>query len=120
MARETGSATSPRVSQLIFHMQAESGAYSLDSSRFPRLRRPSTPPTCTIDTRVSQSGVYLVTQLRTDGVHRGESAGTGPVVLEEARVTRGAYSGNPMDQFLRASVFPTPTTGTVPVDMCLP
>ena len=33
---ETGSAIPSRVSLLIFHTQAESGAYSRDSSRFPR------------------------------------------------------------------------------------
>ena len=41
------------------HPQAESGAYLRDSSR-----------------------VYRVTQLRTDGVHCRESAGTGPVNLK--------------------------------------
>ena len=37
--RETSSAVPSRVSLLILHTQAESGAYSRDSSRFPR-RRP--------------------------------------------------------------------------------
>ena len=61
------------------HTQAESGAYSRDSSRVPA-RRPffysnhRTPS--------GQSRVYRVTQLlRTDGVHCRESAGTGPVVF---------------------------------------
>ena len=35
-----------------------------------------------IHTPSGQSRVYRVTQLRTDGVHRGESAGTGPVNLK--------------------------------------
>ena len=35
-SRETGSAASSRVSLLILHTQAESGAYSRDSSSFPR------------------------------------------------------------------------------------
>ena len=61
------------------HTQAESGAYLRDSSRFPR-RRPfiylirHTPS--------GQSRVYRFTQLRTDGVHCRESAGTGPVNLK--------------------------------------
>ena len=61
------------------HTQAESDAYLRDSSRVPR-RRPfiyfhrQTPS--------GQSRVYRVTQLRTDGVHRRESAGTGPVNLK--------------------------------------
>ena len=38
-SHETGSAVPSRVSLLIFHTQAESGAYSQDSSCFPR-RRP--------------------------------------------------------------------------------
>ena len=54
------------------HTQAESDAYLRDSSRVPR-RRPfiyfyrQTPS--------GQSRLYRVTQLRTDGVHRRESAG---------------------------------------------
>ena len=61
------------------HTQAESGAYLRDSSRVPR-RRPfiyfnrHTPS--------GQSRVHRVTQLRTDGVHCRESAGTGPVNLK--------------------------------------
>ena len=61
------------------HTQGESGAYLRDSSRVPR-RRPffylhrHTPS--------GQSRVYLVTHLRTDGVHFRESAGTGPVNLK--------------------------------------
>ena len=75
-----GSAVPSRVSLLIsIHTQAESGAYLRDSSRVPR-RCPfiylhgHTPS--------GQSRVYRVTQLRTDGVHCGESAGTGPVNLK--------------------------------------
>ena len=61
------------------HTQAESGSYLRDSSRVPR-RRPfiyfnrHTPS--------GQSRVYRVTQLRTDGIHCRESAGTGPVNLK--------------------------------------
>ena len=42
--RTTGSAVPSRVNPLFSHTQAESGAYSWDSSRFPR-RHPYTPPT---------------------------------------------------------------------------
>ena len=61
------------------YTQAESGAYLRNSSRVAR-RRPfiylkrHTPS--------GQSRVYRVTQLRTDGVHCRESAGTGPVNLK--------------------------------------
>ena len=39
-----------------------------------------------------QSRVYRVTQLRTDGVHCRESAGTGPVVLKVVPVTGAAFA----------------------------
>ena len=60
------------------HTQAESGTYLRDSSRVPR-RRPFIylKPSNTIGPRV-----HWVTQLRTDGVHCRESAGTGPVNLK--------------------------------------
>ena len=45
-----------------------------------------------------QSQVYRVKQLRTDGVHRRESAGTGPVVLKVVPVTGAAFSGFTVDQ----------------------
>ena len=59
------------------HIQAESGAYLRDSSRVPRRRPFMKPPPPS-----GQSRVYRVTQLRTDGVHCRESAGTGPVNLK--------------------------------------
>ena len=59
------------------HTQAESGAYLRDPSRVPR-RRPFLKPTY-IHTSSGQFRVYRVTQLRTDGVHCRESAGTGSV-----------------------------------------
>ena len=40
---------------------------------------------------------HHITQLRTDGVHRRESAGTGPVVVIVARVAGDAYSDGPFD-----------------------
>ena len=59
--------------------QAESGAYLWDSSRVPR-RRPFIY--LNRHTPSGQSRVYRVTQLRTDGVHCRESAGTEPVNLQ--------------------------------------
>ena len=61
------------------HTEAESGAYLRNSSRVSRQRLfiCSTRPTPS-----GQSRVYRVTQLRTDGVHRQESADPGPVNLE--------------------------------------
>ena len=51
----------------------------------------------------SQSRVYRVTQLRTDGVHCRESAGTGPVNLKV--VPNGCCLGSiTMDQFIFASL----------------
>ena len=41
----------------------------------------------------SQCQVFRVTQLRTEGVHSRESAGTGPVVLKVAPVTNGYHRG---------------------------
>ena len=89
-ARETGSSVPFRVSLLILHTQAESGAYSRESSRFPR-RRPSIY--LNRHTSSGQSQVYWVTQLRTDGVHCRESAGTRPpVVLKLVSVTSVAFA----------------------------
>ena len=55
-----------------------------------------------------QSRVNRVTQLRTDGVHCLESAGTAPVALKVVPVTGGAFSGIIMDQLMRTSLFPHP------------
>ena len=84
---ESGSAVPFRVSPLTLRTQGKSvhGAYSQVPPVAPacrdyddsRLRRPSIPP-CTPSGR---SRVYKVAQLCTDGVHRQESAGTGPVVV---------------------------------------
>ena len=89
------------------HTQAESGAYSRDSSRFPRRRsfiylNRYTPS--------GQSRVYRVTPLRTDGVHFRESAGTGPVNLKVVPVTGTGASivQVTMDQLICASLFPHP------------
>ena len=116
----TGSAVSSRVSLLILYTQAESDAYSRDSSRFPRRdaysrdssRFPRRRPFIYLNrhTSSSQSRVYRVTQLRTDGVHCRESAGTGPVVFKVVLVTGAAILQVTMDQLKRLS-FPTPTVG---------
>ena len=102
---KTGSAVPSRISLLIIYIQAESGAYSWeDSSRFPR-RRPFIQnrhtPSC-------QSRVYRVTQLRTDGVHCRESAGTGPVVFKVVPVTGAVFAGHHGPINMRLSS-PTPT-----------
>ena len=80
-SRETGSAVPSRVSLLFLHTQAESGAYLQDSSQVPR-RRPFIDINRHTYAIMGQSRVYRVTQLRTDGVHCRESAGTGPVNLK--------------------------------------
>ena len=78
-----------------------------DSSRFPRPR-----PFIYLNhhTPSGQSRVYRVTQLRTDGIHCRESAGTGPVVVKVVPVTSAALAGHhgPINMCL---FFPTPTIG---------
>ena len=83
----TGSANPSRVSPLIFHIQGEFGASSRDPSRFH--------PGVLLDRQSSsgQSLVYRVTQMRSHGVHRQESASTGPVVLKIVPGTGAAFSG---------------------------
>ena len=49
-----------------------------------------------------------VTQLRTDGVHCQESAGTGSSVLKAVSVTGAAFSGITMCQLICASLFAHP------------
>ena len=87
------------------HTQAESGAYLRDSSRVP-LRRPFI-----YLNRHTQSGEFLVfrvTQLRTDGVHRRESAGTGPVNLKVVPTEFCLAWQITMDQLICASFSHTP------------
>ena len=55
-----------------------------------------------------QSRVYRVTQLRTDGVHYRESAGTGPVVLKVISGTGAAFAHRHGPIHVRLS-FSTPT-----------
>ena len=108
-SRETGSAVPSRVSLLILRTQTESDAYSRDSSGF-LWWRPFTYYTA-IRHRVSSEFIRSLIQLRTDGVHFRESAGTGgPVVLKVVSVTGAAISGFTMDQFIDVGLyFPTPT-----------
>ena len=73
-SRETGSAVPSRVSPLILHAQAESGAYSR-APLFP----PRFPPRCGIDTGKAPSGESLA-KTAFQWRHHLESAGTGPLV----------------------------------------
>ena len=104
-SRETGPAVPSRVSSQIVHTQvrsqAESGAYSRDSSRFPRRRLfpYRLPPS-------GRSRVIRVTQWRTYGVLCRDSASTGPAALKGVPATGAAFPGFTMDQFLCASLFP--------------
>ena len=104
-SRETGSAVPSLISLLILHTQAESGAYSRDSYRFPRRR-----PFIYLDhhTPSGQCRLYRVTQLCTNDVHCRESAGKGPVVLEIVPLTGAAILQVTMDQLISASLFPHP------------
>ena len=94
-SRETGSAVPSRVSLFILHTQAESGAYSRDSSRFPRQR-----PFIYLNrhTSLRQCRLCRITQLRTNDIHCRESAGTGPVVLKVVPVTSAAILQVTMDR----------------------
>ena len=84
-SRETGSAVPSRVILFILHNQAESSAYSRDSSRFQR-RRPFIYTTA--NHHRGQHRVYQVTYLLTDGVHCRESTGIfQSVVLKVLSVT---------------------------------
>ena len=95
-----------RVSLLILHTQAESGAYSRDSSRFLR-RRPFIY--LNRHTPLGQSLLYrVITQFRTNDVHCRESAGTGPVVLKVVPATGAAILQVTTDQIICASLFPHP------------
>ena len=86
---ESGCLVPSLVSLLIPYTQAEPGAYSRDCSRFPRWR-PFVYINC--HTPSGQSRVHRVVQLRTEGVHYRESAGTGPVVFKVVPVTGAAFA----------------------------
>ena len=55
---------------------------------------------------ISVPSLYQITQLRADGVHYLESAGTGPVALKVVPVKGAAFSGVTMDQIICAFLFP--------------
>ena len=104
-SRKTGSAVPSRVSLLISILKFNlvlthgippdfrGGVHSFISNRH---------------TPSGQSRVYRVKQLRTDGVHCRESAGTGPVVLKVVPVTGAAILQVAMDQLMCASLIPHP------------
>ena len=87
------------------HTQAESGAYLGNFSQFPRQH-----PFFHLNRHTSsyQSQVYRVTQLRTDGVHCRESAGTGPPVNLKVVSVTGAAFASPWTNYF-APLFPTLT-----------
>ena len=99
-----------------FHTQAESDAYSRDSSRFPR-RRPFIYLNC--HTPLGQSRVYRVTQLRTNGVLCRESAGTGSANLRVVPVTGAVILQVTMDQLMCASRRCDRELVVVPVLFCV-
>ena len=92
--REAGLAVPSRVSLLVLRTQAESGAYSRDSSRFP----PRRPLIYTSNRRRVSPEFYQVTQLHIDAVHCLESAGTVPVVFKVVPAPGAASSGVTVDQ----------------------
>ena len=109
--RETGSVVPPRASPpLILHTRSDSGGYSGISSAFRDCVKLLIPPTATNQVSPYYIIVYQETQLRTDGVHCREDAGTGPVVLKVAPVTGAAFAGHHGPIYVRLS-FPTPTIG---------
>ena len=88
----------------ISHTQAESGTGFLPISAaasiyFFNCHTPSGHPR-----------IYWFTQMRTDGVHCRESAGTGPVVLKLISVTGAAFA-SPYRPINVSISLPTPTIG---------
>ena len=100
------------------HTQAESGPYLQDSSRVPRRR-----PFIILNRHTSSdhSRVYRVTQLRTDGVHSRESAGTGPVNLKVVILNRHTSPGQSrcyrVTQLRTDGVHSRESAGTGPVNL---
>ena len=78
-SRETGSAVPSRVSLLISTLRLN---LVLTYGIPPEFRGDVHLFIQNHHTPSGQSRIYRVTQLRTDGVHRGESAGIGPVNLK--------------------------------------
>ena len=99
-SRETGSAVPSRVSLLILYTQGESGAYSRDSSRFPR-RRPF------IYTAIGSVPILLGHAVAYRWLQK--SASTRPVVLKGVPVTCADFDHTPINVRL---YFSTPNIGT--------
>ena len=89
---------------LISHTEAESGAYSGQGipPAFPGGVHPYRQPPS------GQSRVYWVKHLPTNCIPHQESASARLVVFKVAYVMGAAYSGNTMDQILRAPLFSYP------------
>ena len=102
ISREGFSRPVPRQPAHSPYTQAESGAYSQDSSPFSR-RHPFIYFNCHIPS--SQPRGCRITQWRTDGVYCRESAGKGPISLKVVPVTGAAILQVTMDQLTCASFF---------------
>ena len=108
---------------VVLHTQAESGA----CSQAPLLLTIKiTASIYTVNHQMGQSRVYRVTRLRTDGVHRRESARTGPavIVLMVAQKTGAPIQETPWTNFcaplwshIHYTILYYTFIGTV-VDMC--
>ena len=109
-SRETGSAVPSHVGLLILHTRAVN--LVLTHGIPPDFRGGVHFFILIHHTPSSQSRIYRVTQLRIDGVHCRESAGTGPIVVLKIvpvtdAITGAAFAGLTMDQLeMCASVFP--------------
>ena len=108
--RDKGWAVPSRVSPLILHTP-ESGAYSQDSSRFPRRR-----PFIYTDNRHRVSPEFIGSHDCVPMAFPSENPpAQGPHVVP---VTDAAFSGTTMDYFFMRLSFPTPTNGMYVVDKC--
>ena len=90
------------------HTQAESCAHGIQSCAHgipPDFRGGVHLFILNRHTPSGQSRVYRVTQLRNDGVHCRESAGTGPVNLKVVPVTGAAILQVAMDESMCATLF---------------
>ena len=108
-SRETGLAVPSRVSLLIsiiirLDPVLTYGDFSRDPRWYPFIYLNRHTPS-------GQSRVYRAKQLRTDGIHCQESAGTGPVNL--VVVPNGCCLGGSPWSNLYALLFPTPTIGMI-------
>ena len=99
-SRETGSTVPSRVSLLIFRTETESGAYSRNSSRFPRRRPFIYTVNCDRVTSECIGSRNCVPMAVT-----AESPPTQGSLVKVIRVRGASSSGNPMNQFLCAFSF---------------